>query len=227
MDRVPITHEFGRVLAANFHHFEILRDIMRPTLSEWKGCGSYLIDGGESMEYDPSMYGKQCSLYDCAKAAGHAFEIGVHGGHSLLIMLLADAKLKITCVDICAWSHTEKCVKYLNSAFGDRITFWKGDTLTTLPAIVDNGGAERWDLIHIDGSHDIDVIREEFELVRRRATPGATVVVFDDYSAPGLADQITIAWRDELDVLRVPDSAHTHCVARLTRFSRANENKQT
>ena len=107
-----------------------------------------------------------------------------------MIMLLADAKLKITCVDICAWSHTEKCVAYLNSAFGDRITFWKGDTLTTLPAIVDNGGAERWDLIHIDGSHDIDVIREEFELVRRRATPGATVVVFDDYSAPGLADQI-------------------------------------
>jgi hypothetical protein len=42
MDRVPITHEFGRVLAANFHHFEMLRDIMRPTLCEWKGCGSYL-----------------------------------------------------------------------------------------------------------------------------------------------------------------------------------------
>ena len=213
-NKIPLTHEFGRALAENFHHFERLQELLGATIGEWRGCGSYLMSP-DSTDYEPSMYGKQCNLFDGAKSATSALEIGVHGGHSLLIMLLANPTLRITCIDICVWSHTEKCVEYLNGAFGGRVTLIKGDTLDVLPGLVWTTieTSSFWDLAHIDGCHDIAVIRREFELVKDRLAAGA-LVVFDDYSAPGLADAIGGEWSDQLAVVDIPNCAWTNCVTK-------------
>ena len=207
---IPLSHEFGPKLLENFHHFENLQKLLEPTISQWRGCGSYMMNG-QTLNYESSMYGKQCNLYDRAKSATHALEIGVHGGHSLMIMLLANPDLVITCIDICVWSHTEKCVEYLNGAFGNRVTLHKGATLDVLPSIL--AQQENWDLAHIDGTHEIDVIRQEFSMVKTRLVKDA-IVIFDDYSTPGLAHEIHNVWSASLGVIDIPNCLWPHCVTR-------------
>ena len=46
------------------------------------------------------MFEKQKLLFDLSKKSKTILEIGVYMGHSLLIILLANPKAKITCIDI-------------------------------------------------------------------------------------------------------------------------------
>lgn len=216
MDLIPLHHEFGRILNSEFHHFEALKELMAETQQHWRGCGSYLIDG-TSLEYTPLMYEKQCALFDSAKVSTHAVEIGVHGGHSLLIMLLANPTLHITCNDICLWEHTERCVEYLQSAFPQAsITLWKGASLDVLPQIVQTFKDLHVsaNLVHIDGAHEIQVIEQEMRYVLQVMPSGATLI-FDDYSTPELSHAIHNTWSHLLKVVSIPACHWTHCITNV------------
>ena len=63
------------------------------------GWGSYLFNGHNYL-YDSRMLEKQKLIFELAKDNKSILEIGVYMGHSLLIMLLANPKLNITCFDI-------------------------------------------------------------------------------------------------------------------------------
>lgn len=165
-------------------HFDQIREIIEPTWDEWRGCGSYLM-GVESLDYDQTMLEKQLLLFKAAKNAKRALEIGVHAGHSLLIMLLANPTLKIECIDTCSFSHTEKCVDYLNRVFGNRVRLHKGESLKVLPTI-----SGIFDLVHIGGSHVTGV-----QEVSRLASLDCAYV-FDDYDTPGLPDLINSKFND-------------------------------
>ncbi|NBP59124.1 hypothetical protein EBU71_21745, partial [bacterium] len=61
--------------------------------------GSYLFDG-KSYEYYIGMYNKQKLLYDTCKTVTSVLEIGTYMGHSLMIMLISNPMLNVTCIDI-------------------------------------------------------------------------------------------------------------------------------
>lgn len=201
---VPLHHEWGRVLHANFRHFEALQKIMATTHDLWKGCGSYLM-GPASLDYDPSTYEKQVLLYDQASRTNNILEIGVHGGHSLLIMLLANPQARITCIDICEWDHTEKCVAYLNSAFNDRIVFVKGSSIDVLPLVT-----AKFNLIHVDGDHGAEAVRVEGAECHRLSSP-ETVFVFDDLDS-GAGEGLR-AHADKYAVIFAPNCPWRNCLA--------------
>lgn len=208
LERVVARHpdSFPAVkLLENFHHFEGLHTALN---GRWQnGWGSYLFNG-QVYEYQPETLKKQEELYRYSMSATHALEIGVYVGHSLLLMLLANPDLKITCIDNDA-KFAQPAVDYLNKHFGDRITFICADALdgiNTLPA-------DTFDLVHIDADHNDAAVRAQFAASVRIAKPGATVV-FDDYEAVRKVIDGLIGI-GILTHLVTPGCLWTNCVTRL------------
>ena len=138
------------------------------------GSGSYLFDG-QKYEYCDLMYEKQELLYNSVKNINSVLEIGTYMGHSLLIMLLSNPNLKITCIDINN-IYTAPAVNVLNKYFHNRITFIHGDSLTELPKL-----KIKFDFFHIDGHHDNNLIHKEFNYVYNlNNNPNILKIIFDD-----------------------------------------------
>lgn len=138
------------------------------------GCGSYLI-GSEKYEYSIAMYAKQKLLYDKTKNIDSALEIGTYMGHSLLIMLLANPNLHVTCIDIDD-KYSGKVTKYLQSVFlNSKIDFFKGNSLNILPKI-----KKKYDFFHIDGAHGNTIITQEFIHCKRLTSTNDLKLIFDD-----------------------------------------------
>lgn len=208
------THEFGRDFLKNINHFVALQTILKTTQSQWQGCGSYLMDG-KTLGYCELMFNKQCLLYDACKNSKHALEIGIHGGHSLLIMLLANPGIRITCIDICYWTHVSRCVDYLRSAFPDsQIAFHKGNSVSIFPEIKNTLIEEGLDFAHIDGAHEMSVIEKEIEITLQILRPG-NYVLFDDIGIRGLRAAIEDKWGHAFEIVKIPESAYTNCLARI------------
>lgn len=195
-------------LREGFRHFEALQTIMEPTAADWRPCGSYLM-GPASMDYDPSTLPKQAAYFravaDMADRGRHSvLEIGVHGGHSVLLALLADPACRVTCVDLCAWPHTAECVAYLQAAFPGRVVLLRGDSAAVLPMMQAD-----FDLVHVDGDHGARAVRRDVEHALRLARPDATFVI-DDYHVDGVPEVV----HDLLEPLAVPECPWANCLAR-------------
>lgn len=162
----------ARVLHDHFHHFIQLYDAVgREHIHGW---GSYLFDGLK-YSYQLQTLKKQEALFNVGQKASHLLEIGVYLGHSLLILLVSNPTLQITCIDNDE-RYSPKAVEYLNQHFGNRVTFHLGDAsevLKTLPS-------DEYDAIHIDADHKHEAVRSHFVHSLPLAKKNA-FIVFDDY----------------------------------------------
>lgn len=202
---VPGDSEYAQQLRKHFYHFTALGNIMLPYFSQWKNCGSYLIDG-QSTCYEPKMLDKQIALYNVSKKATNALEVGVHGGHSLLIMLLANPMISITAIDIGIWPHTRLCVDYLNKHFGHRIHYIEGDSAKVLEQLCIR--LAPYDLIHLDGAHCYDYVALETNHARRLGTKNA-IIVYENYDS-GIKKYVDE--QIDLKVLEIPGCAWTNII---------------
>jgi hypothetical protein len=141
----------------------------------WKGCGSYLFDG-QNYQYQEATYPKQELLYNSVKNVSTVLEIGTYMGHSLLIMLLANPNLKITCIDI-SEEYTLPSVTVLNKYFNNAITFIKNDSISFLQST-----DQKFDFFHVDGHHENEYIRNEFNLIKTKNSRSDNIlqIIFDD-----------------------------------------------
>jgi hypothetical protein len=164
------------------------------------GCGSYLI-GSEKYEYSIKMYPKQKLIYDKTKNISSVLEIGTYMGHSLLLMLLANPDLDITCIDI-EDKYSEKVTKYLQTIFPKaKIKFLKGNSLKILPNITNN-----FDFFHVDGAHGNTIITKEFMHCKRLSSSNDFKLIFDDVDVcKTLQDNINLSYN-------VVDSFIPNCV---------------
>lgn len=164
--------EYTNNLLKNKHIFTEIYDSCSNTFS--KGCGSYLFDG-QTYEYCDLMYEKQELLYNSVKNINNVLEVGTYMGHSILIMLLSNPNLKITCIDIDD-KYTRPSINVLNKYFNNAITFIHEDSLTALPKIT-----EKFDLFHIDGDHNVNIITQEFNLIKKLNNNKYSLnIIFDD-----------------------------------------------
>ena len=195
----------AKVLHDNFHHFIQLYDAVgREHIHGW---GSYLFNGLE-YSYQLETLKKQEALFRVGQKVSHLLEIGVYLGHSLLILLLSNPTLRITCIDNDA-RYSPKAVEYLNQHFGNRITFHLGDAtevLKTLPY-------HEYDAIHIDADHTQEAVRSHFLHSLPLAKKNA-YIVFDDYEATqSLIDQFV--FDKTLSVIELPRCLWTNIVTQL------------
>lgn len=165
--------EMLQKLVDNFH---IFWEIYEACGKKWElGCGSYLMDG-KTYDYCPLMYEKQKLLYDKAKKATRALEVGVYIGHSLFLMLLANPEMPIFLIDIddtLSWP----AINVLSTNFPKAVlTFVKGDSHVVLPQI-----NVPFDLFHIDGKHTEGHTEKDWFHCVPRFMPKDIVIVYDDY----------------------------------------------
>jgi hypothetical protein len=97
-------------------------------------------------------------------------------GHSILIMLLANPKIKITAIDIDK-TFAVPSINYLKDEFPNaQINFIHGDSLNVLKIL-----KKKFALFHIDGSHDNSIVTKEFCLcLNLRRDVNKYRILFDD-----------------------------------------------
>ena len=140
----------------------------------WYGCGSYLFDGLK-YKYDPRMLKKQQLLFHLAKQNKSILEVGVYMGHSMLIMLLSNPKLKICGIDIDK-TYSPPAVNYLKKNFlNAKINLISGDSINNLKKI-----NKKFDLYHIDGDHSPHKIYKEIIECIRINKNKKIKILFDD-----------------------------------------------
>ena len=127
---------------------------------------------------NPSFYNKQMNIFNLASKASNILEIGVNGGHSLIVMLLANPTATIYAFDICFHPYTIPCIEYLNAHFNNRIKFFKGDSKETLPKFKQDYPELEIDLFHVDGMHEPDT-DYDFRNCYKLAKEGS-VMMWDD-----------------------------------------------
>lgn len=177
-----LTEDYTKLIFEdNKHHLDALLKIVtqdhidpnQPGLLE----GNCMYDNC-TVNLNPSFYNKQMNIFDLASKSSIALEIGVNGGHSLLLMLLANPTSIIYAFDICYHPYTIPCVEYLNKHFNNRIKFFKGDSKETLPEFIQNNPRLEIDLFHVDGMHEPDTdhdFRNCYKLAKKEA-----IMMWDD-----------------------------------------------
>ena len=138
------------------------------------GCGSYLFDGG-TYRYDATTAPKQQLLARVAAEVDSVLEIGTYLGHSLLVMLAANPKLRVTTIDI-EDTFAAPAVEVIKRHFPKaKIDFVHGSSLVVLAKLADT-----YDLFHIDGTHEPPQVQQEWQAVLLRRSSNLVKVVFDD-----------------------------------------------
>tara|TARA_B100000242_G_C42991546_1_gene460358 strand:+ start:104 stop:754 length:651 start_codon:yes stop_codon:yes gene_type:complete len=124
---------------------------------------------------------KLCSnIFKLCKRAKNILEVGFNAGHSVILYLHSNPSINILSFDICSHSYSEPCANYIKSLSNTKFTLVKGDSTTTL---LHYNTCEVFDLIHIDGGHDINIA--ESDLVNcKRFSFDNTLVIFDDANDP-------------------------------------------
>lgn len=138
-------------------------------------CGNLFFHDIEN-PYFIELIPKQLNLFQTARRASKALEIGFNAGHSTAIMLLANSNLTVRAFDNCALHYTRPCLQFLNSILNDRITLVEGDSRLTLAADGESG----FDLVHIDADHTYEAVAADLAASLPKCADGA-IVVMDDY----------------------------------------------
>lgn len=197
--------ECARALLENFYHFEEIHRILE---GGWQyGWGSYLFNGQE-YTYQRETLKKQEALFNVGKTCFNVLEVGVYLGHSLLILLISNPNLRITCVDNDD-RFSPKVVNYLNKMFNNRITFFLGDAVKTVEKLQ----YVEFDCIHIDADHYEAAVNAQFNVCVKYAKPNA-FIVFDDYEA---VQPLIDGWisNGTLTCVTIPWCLWTNIVTRL------------
>ena len=156
-------------------------------------------------QYDPPFYDspllKDCEekrnrIMKASKSSNCVFEIGLNGGHSSLLMLESNPKLKIVANDIaefyppCPNIHPEVYVpaaaEFLTNNFKDRFTFIKGSCLKKVPEYVSTHKTT-FDMVHIDGAKE--TYQQDFYNLAPSLSQHA-FVVFDDTNIPHVQNMV-------------------------------------
>ena len=158
-------------------HFDVFVDIYKATnYTFFDGCGSYLF-GGRAYEYSNETADKARELYYATKNKKTALEIGVYMGHSQLIMLLANNELEIHSIDIDS-TYSGPAIEVLKRHFPlAKLNFIVGPSLEHLQNVISS--KDNWDVIHIDGDHNIEVVKKEWEICKPVLKEG-NILIFDD-----------------------------------------------
>jgi Methyltransferase domain len=136
---------------------------------------------------DAAHVGKRINLFELSKRHRSMLEIGLNGGHSAILCLLANPDLHLFSVDVCSHTYVESAATYLKKAFGRRFHFWKGDSRELLPRVAVDYPNLRFDLFHIDGGHGSGLAYADISNSIRMASVGAELI-FDDINATHLND---------------------------------------
>lgn len=119
---------------------------------------------------------KRYNIYRLAKSAENIMEIGFNTGFSVLLYLIANDTSKIQLFDIGEYDYCRECYEYLDTQFPGRLSIVWGDSRETIPIFSTH---IKYDLIHIDGGHESNIVIRDILNCQKLASSD-TVVIIDD-----------------------------------------------
>jgi len=108
--------------------------------------------------------------------AKHILEIGFNAGHSAEIFLQANSESKVVSFDIGQHDYVKVGKEYIDKTFPGRHELVLGDSLKTIPSYSSD---VKFDLIFIDGCHDLEFAKGDFGNCKRFSHKD-TIVIMDD-----------------------------------------------
>ena len=112
------------------------------------------------------------------KSLRNALEIGFNAGHSAELFL-KDTTLNLISFDIAKWDYTPTSKEYIDTTYPHRHELIIGNSTKTVPEYIENNPNKKFDLIYIDGGHDIKISKADLKNCRKLAHR-ETMVVMDD-----------------------------------------------
>jgi len=150
---LPIVHNCGELLEGNIFMLHNTTNYTNTYLNKRKNISNIVLN----------------------KNIKNVMEIGFNSGFSTLLMLVSNPNICISCFDLGEHKYTMPCYEKLKETFGDRINITIGDSTKTLDNVND-----KYDLIHIDGGHSIEVANSDIINSYRLSKQG-TILIMDDY----------------------------------------------
>jgi hypothetical protein len=115
------------------------------------------------LQLDPDTEAKRRRLAAIARRGSTLLEIGVNGGHSLLLAKHANPDLRCIGIDICArldpaWARVDLYVpvamQWLTERFPGSFRFFRGNSLLECPRLAVEEPELQVDILHVDGDKD-------------------------------------------------------------------------
>jgi len=166
----------------------------------------------------PELRSKQANLYATAKILKpHAklCEIGFNAGHSALLFLLSSAHIPLhfTIFDLGCHPYTRPCLNYLASKFPNTVfEYIEGNSIQSFPEWVKITGPKAdYDLIHVDGGHTPDCIKNDIKNGDSILKPKGLLIIDDtniDYINAEVDLYIEQNNYKELDILETTGYKH-------------------
>lgn len=105
-------------------------------------------------------------------------EIGFNAGHTCFAFLDCNEDVVVHSIDINKHNHTVECAKRIEKMFGDRFQFGEMDSMD-----MGENSLEDYDLVRIDGGHEISVLQHDWECCKRSSVKW---VIIDDINFPDI-----------------------------------------
>ena len=167
--------DYKKILNNNKKHFDNLSTICKQIGERVEGnCFTEHLNIDHIMK---ELIYKQLNHFSLGMNATNIMEIGFNAGHSSLLYLLSNPNSKLTIFDICSHAYTIPCYKYLQEMFPHRLQIYPGDSTKTVPSFIINNPNTKFDLIHIDGCHHLDIASQDFYNSLKLASD---IIIWDD-----------------------------------------------
>lgn len=98
---------------------------------------------------------KRQQIVRVTSGAKHVLEIGFNAGHSAALLMHNHPDMRYSAIDICHHTYTKPCANRIKEEFGDRFSFYEGDSAKAFPEF--NEHFMDCDLVHIDGGHSAEM----------------------------------------------------------------------
>jgi predicted O-methyltransferase YrrM len=106
-------------------------------------------------------------------------EIGFNAGHSAEVFLENNKDLNLVSFDLGSHSYGAAAKEYIDSTYPGRHTIVWGDSTVTVPEYINENPGKTFDFIFIDGGHEVNTVRADFQNCSKLANAD-TVVAMDD-----------------------------------------------
>jgi hypothetical protein len=134
-------------------------------------------DQFEGLPPDPKRAHKRKNFCRAVRHKTTLLEVGFNAGHSALLALSSNPNLQYLGVDIAINPYVEACGRFMEKAFPGRFKLIIADSREALPRLA--ADRAKFDVIHVDGGHSVEICRADISNSLRLATPNAHLILDD------------------------------------------------
>jgi hypothetical protein len=171
-------------------HLRQLNKIIIETGNKFEGSNFYwhqtLIE--ENLLPLPALAPARRNFWRVTRYKKSVFEIGFNAGHTALLVLMSNPDCTYLGVDICLNPYVEECAAYLASQFPGRFKLVRGDSREVLPRLINSNLRGSFDLLHVDGGHEVNICRTDLFNTLLLAGDSASHLILDDVDCEWIFD---------------------------------------